>query len=65
MLIRWITKKEIRFCPLKDKKMYPSFKIYQGDLICKGDYISDAEQNVITCWGKHNTRNHNSVPLKY
>ena len=39
--IKWITKKMFWFFPLKYKDMYHSCKKYQGDCICKGDYIGE------------------------
>ena len=33
--------------------MYPSCKIYQGECICKDDYIDETKCNVRTRWVKH------------
>ena len=36
--------------------------MYQGDYICKDEYISETEHDVVTRWGEHNNLTHDSKP---
>ena len=40
----------------------PFLKTYQGDCICKDDYICKVKRNVITLWSEHNNRKRDSEP---
>ena len=47
-------KTEIRFFPLRDKNMYPSFEIGQGGFMCNDDYMSLLQAEVCN-FTKRNT----------
>ena len=58
--MKWIAKKVKSLFPLKDKNIYPYGKIYQGDCVCKNDYIGETERNLITRWGECNNPAHDT-----
>ena len=39
---------------LKDKELYPAFRIFYGVGKCGEDYIDERKRNTITRWSEHN-----------
>ena len=60
--MKCVKKKAIWLFLLKNKNMYPSFKLFQEDSICKDHYIGETERNEIIRWGEHNNPVHASEP---
>ena len=45
---------------VKGKVYVATCKIYQGNYICKDDYIGEAGRNIVIRWGEHNNPTHDS-----
>ena len=63
--IYWITKKVKSLFPLKDKNIFPTYKIYHGLCSCKKKYIGESKHNSATRWGEHNNCTRDSEPPRH
>ena len=64
--ISWKTRKISSLFSLKDKNLYPSYKIYYGKCKhCGEDYVGETERNCLTRWREHNDPTHKSEPARH
>ena len=63
--ISWETRKIQTLFHLKDKKLYPAFKIYYGVCECGEDYIGETKRNTITRWSEHDNATKDSEPSRH
>ena len=57
--------KEVKLFPLNDKNVYPPCQIYQGDYMCKNDYIGGTERKVVTRWDEHDNPTQDSEAVHH
>ena len=50
---------------LKDKNLYPAFKIHYGKCQCGEDYVGETIRNTATCWSEHNNPTHKSETAQH
>ena len=66
IITEYDSKKKIKsLFPLKDKNIYPAWRICYGLSFCKGNYICESKNNTTTRWGQHNNHNQDSKTVKH
>ena len=64
IVISWKTRKTSSLFSLKDKKLYPSCKIYYGKCKqCGEDYVGETKRNCLTSWREHDNPTLNQLDI--
>ena len=65
LAISWNTRKLSSLFRLKDKNLYPAWKIYYGKCQCGEDYVGETIRNTATRSSEHNNPTRKSEPAQH
>ena len=65
LAVSWNIRKLSYLFRLKDKNLYPAFKIYYGKCQCGEDYVGEIIRNTTTSWSEHNNSTQKSETAQH
>ena len=63
--ISWTTRNIRSLFRVKDKNLYPAYKIYYGICECGEDYVGETKRNTATRWSEHNNPTKDTQPARH